>query len=394
MRVAEGQVPALARLDAEREADEAVGRAHRMLVVGQQLEAEAPGRLHRLDDLAEALGRGHDLVVASAGDRTRGLRAAAVRVVRVLRQPPDERAELELLEQGEHGRTVVVVHQRRVEVQGDVRHVGDDGGHALVVPGVLDGRGQRLLGARRLDLVEVLDHALERAPLADQRLRALVADAADAGDVVGVVADEGLEVRDLLGLEAPAVTHPLRVVQDIISLIRPVHQHLHARLDELHHVVVECHDDGLDARRLRLRGERAEDVVGLVARRLDQGNPERAQHIAHPLDLRLQVVGRRRAGRLVVRVGLVAEGGRRGVPGGDDVRRPQLVEDVEQRVRVAVDGPDRLAGAPHGAREAVAQRVVRAIDDAVRIEDDEQVRAVRQIEGHCPQYIAALGGRG
>ena len=172
-RVAEGQVPALARLDAEREANEAVGGAHRVLIVGQQLEGEAPGRAHRLDDLGEALGRRHDLVVAAAGDGALGLRPVRGDIVRVLGQASDERAELELLEQRQHRVAVVVVHPRRIEVERHVRHVDDDRGHALVVAGVLDGGGQRLLRTRRLDLVEVLDHPLERAPLADQRLRAL-----------------------------------------------------------------------------------------------------------------------------------------------------------------------------------------------------------------------------
>ena len=141
-----GRYQPLPRLDAEREPDEAVGRAHRVLVVGQQLEAEAPRRLHRLDHLAEALSGRHDLVLASAGDCALGLPAVAGRVVGVLRQPPDERAELQLLEQGEHGRAVVVVHERGAEVERNVGDVGDDRGHALVVAGVLDGGGERPSG--------------------------------------------------------------------------------------------------------------------------------------------------------------------------------------------------------------------------------------------------------
>ena len=384
--VAEGQVPTLAGLDAQGEAHEAVGRPHRVLVVREQLEAEALGLADRLHHLAEALLGRHDLVVAAARDLALAGRLADLGVVGVLGETADERAELQLLEQPQHGVAVVLVHLRRSEVERDLGHLGDDRRQPLVVPRVVGRGGERLLRPRRLELLEVLDHLLEGAPLLDEGLRPLIADSFDAGDVVAVVADQRLEVGHLRGVEAPAIAHPLLVVEHVVALIGAVHEHADAGLDELHHVVVEGDQHRLDTRRLRLRRQRAEDVVGLESRGLDDGDAERSEQLADPLDLRLEVVRHRLTGRLVVGVGLVPEGRAGAVPGRDDVRRVQLVEHVEQRVRIAVDRPHGLAGAPQRAREGVAQGEVRAVDDAVRIEDDEQVGPVGDVQWHRPQY--------
>ena len=112
MGVPERHVPPLAGLDAQRDAHEAERGAHRVIVVGDDVEAEPARRAHRLDNLGEALRRGDQLVVAATRDGALGLLGAVRRVghVGVLRQAAHERAELELLEQLQHGRAVVVVH--------------------------------------------------------------------------------------------------------------------------------------------------------------------------------------------------------------------------------------------------------------------------------------------
>ena len=119
-----------------------------------------------------------------------------------------------------------------------------------------------------------------------------------------------------------------------------------------------------------LRRQRANDVVRLVAGRLETRDAERLEQLAHARELRAQVVRHREALGLVRLVGLVAEGGLGAVPRRDDVSGLQVVERGEQAVRVPEDGRHRLARLAHG--QHVPQREVRAIDDPVAIEDHEQ----------------------
>ena len=75
------------------------------------------------------------------------------------------------------------------------------------------------------------------------------------------------------------------------------------RADELQHVLVRGHDDDVEALRRGFLRERPDDVVGLVARQLQDRDPVGLEDAADVGNLRGEVVGHRDAVGLVLRVG-------------------------------------------------------------------------------------------
>ena len=227
-------------------------------------------------------------------------------------------------------------------------------------------RVARLLGvlahrlrARRRELVDVLEHALERPVLRDQLPGRLVADPGNAGDVVRGVALEADEVRHLLGRDAVARLDALgRVDVDVRDAARRHHQADVLRA-ELERVAVGRDDAGLDPRLVGARGERRDHVVGLPALELEVPVAERLDDRAEVRELLAQEVGHRPPLGLVLRRQLRAVHGPR-VPGDRDALRPvvgeQLEEHVgeaEQRVRREALGSSR---APRAARRTPGRR--------------------------------------
>ena len=78
--------------------------------------------------------------------------------------------------------------------------------------GVVGVLGQVLLALGAADVVDVVEHVLERAEALQQVGGGLVADPRDAGDVVRRVALEADEVGHQLGRDAVAVDHAVAVV--------------------------------------------------------------------------------------------------------------------------------------------------------------------------------------
>ena len=108
-------------------------------------------------------------------------------------------------------------------------------------------------------------------------------------------------------------------------------------------VAVAGDDDRADALALGLLGERAEDVVGLVAR-LDQvGDAERLHELGEAAHCCDSSVGHVRPLRLVLLELLVAEGLLARVPGDDDAAGPVLGDDLEQHLAEPVEGVGREA---------------------------------------------------
>ena len=147
---------------------------------------------------------------------------------------------------------------------------------------------------------------------------------------------------------------------------------------------------------MRLLGQRAQHVVRLVSHLLDEGDTERFEEVADAAELRDEVVRHGIAMSLVPLVANLAEGRLGGVPCRDHMRRRELAEDGEQAVRVPVHRRDRLL-CPR-RRQHIAERVVRAEDDAVRVQDHEQ-RSVRgsllpRQEGGRTLDLGSLGGLG
>ena len=322
----------------------------------------------------------HDVVVDVLLRRGRGVDCA--RAPFGIRDALEDRAELQLAENRDHVLAVVVPDLGLHEVELDGRVV-DDGGELLGKEGSVALFAQLFLGGGRLDLVEVLVDLLQAAPGVEQLDRALVAQTLDAGDVVGLVADDRLVVDDLDRVYAVAVAHPfIGVVAHHIALEGAEHVDGDAVADKLDEVAVERGDPGLDALRGGLVGERGEHVVGLVAGRFEDGQAEGGGNLAAALDLGRHVFRHRVAVRLVVGIEVAPEGGAVvDIERERDVGGLEIVEHGEQGVGEAVDGADHLAGGFDGER--LAHRVVGAEDDRVAVEDDEPLgRRVGCVVGH------------
>ena len=132
---------------------------------------------------------------------------------------------------------------------------------------------------------------------------------------------------------------------DAHVLHRVVHDH--ALVHELHEVLVGRHDGG---GRARLAGDpriSRDQVVGLVAGLLEARDLEGAHRVADQRKLRNEIIGRRRAVRLVFLVHLRAEGLLRLVEDDREMRRPlirlHLLEQLPEHATEAVDRIDMRA---------------------------------------------------
>ena len=138
------------------------------------------------------------------------------------------------------------------------------------------------------------------------------------------------------------------------------------RRHQLTVVLVGRHHVRLDALRLGLCCQRADDIVGLVARHLQYGNPVRLQQLLDDGHAEADSLRRLLALRFIGWVGLVAEGAAVGVEGHADVRGLLLRQHLVQRVDEAVDGRDILALAVDA--RVLDKTIVAPIDEGVGVE--------------------------
>ena len=149
------------------------------------------------------------------------------------------------------------------------------------------------LRARGLHLIDVLEHGLDRAPLLDERERALVTDAFHARHVVRGVADEREVVHDALRRDAQSLVRVLETVPLLGGASRravPGIQHPHALVDELQQILVAGDDADLEACRNALWAKRGDDVVGLEAVELQRRDLVAGEQLLHALDARIEVL--------------------------------------------------------------------------------------------------------
>ena len=283
--------------------------------------------------------------------------------------PPEQRPELELPErlaqlravgrrEDELGRVAVELevaphrreHLRRARLLRELRQV---------------------LLARRRQLLDVLEHVLERAVLRDELAGGLVPDAGDAGDVVGRVALEPDEVGDLLGPDPVARLDALgRVDVDVAHAARRHHQADVLR-DELERVAVGRDDARLDPGLVGARRERRDHVVRLPALELEVAVAERLDDRPQVRELLAEQVRHRPAAFLVDdvgRLGLRRAVHRPRVPGDRDALRPVVGEELEEHVREAEQRVGREALA---RRELLGQREERAVGEVVAVDEEE-----------------------
>ncbi len=338
-----------------------LGRTRLARPVEGERRPRGGAREPRLDRRAVA-ERGHGLV-AHGRDR-RG-------------QVPEEAVELELHPQGAEPRPVGLDAAERLEVEGE-RHLAVQRRELAREERVLASRRERLAELAR-DEGEVLVEAVHRPELGDQLHGGLLADAAHALDVVDRVAHQCQDVGDLRGLDAPALAHLGLVVEQ--RLARPARdgEHADAGADELEQVLVPADDDDLPLGQRQGAGdERRQGVVGLEARDLDTRDPQSLDEAPHVGELAREVVGHRRARRLVLGREGVAKRRARRVPGDREIVGLLLADELPEH---RAEDQHGLRRDPLGGRE-VADRVVGAEELRVAVDDEEALHA------RCSLYAA------
>lgn len=227
----------------------------------------------------------------------------------------------------------------------------------------------QILPGLALDLVDALDQLREGPELVDPLRCRLLADARDAGQVVGRVAAQRREVgvlgggqsvllEDLLRREAGQLGDALGRVEDRGVLA-----------DQLEGVPVAGDDQHVEALGLGLGGEGGDDVVRLEALDGEAGYVHGVEQLADQLDLPLELVRGLGAVRLVL-------GELLGPPGlAGDVERHREVcgrlvtQGVGQHRREAVDRVGRLAG--RGREVLRGQREERAVRQGVPVHEHQ-----------------------
>ncbi len=282
------------------------------------------------------------------------------------RQPIDQRAEFELAEQPHDLGPVVVGQPRRFQIQRD-GEIANDSAQLAAREHLLSGLDQLLAQLVRLHFVEAGVDSLDRAELAHELGRRLLADAGDAWDVVRRVALEGLVLDHLVRPQLEALPDPGRVVEH--GGVHALARRHEARVlgHDLQHVEIAGHNGRVQAARVEIAGDRADDIVRFVAGHLVDRDPKRGHDLSNLRELRAQVVRHRRPSGLVSRELLVAERRTRQVEAGGDVLGLHVLDPAQQDAAETEDGVDELALAGREGR----QRVVAAVDEAVAVEQHQ-----------------------
>ena len=297
------------RFDGERKADEF--GAGSVEAGGLGVDGDAPGLGCAGDPSFKNVERTHQRIVPLRRRRRRARRPGA----RIFFGPPvfgadtrQQRAEFVL---GEEPAQRFALRRQRAEIL--QRH----GHRGVSVQGHEPAADAREIGVidevppafGLFDLRRAGEQRIEVAPGVDQRRRGLDPDPRHAGNVIGRIARERLNVDDLFGGNAEFFDHlggaDLAHADGV--------QHDHALAHQLHEVLVAGGDGHAVAPR---RGETdvgGDQVVGLESGEFDRRQPEGARRVAHERELRHERFRRVGPVRLVGGVDVVAERGAGGV---------------------------------------------------------------------------------
>ncbi len=286
-------------------------------------------------------------------------------------QPVPQHAELQVVEQAVHGIPVPRPQHQVVGLHADL-DVVHQLGELAVEQHAVQVRAQRVTGLAP-HLVHPVDQAVQRAVLGDPLGDGLLPHPRDLGQVVRGVAAQRGEVG-VLGRRQPVLLHhrlgrePGQVGHALARV-----QHGDLVVDQLQHVPVAGADDHGEALGRGHRGQGGDDVVGLVVLLAQHRDVERAQHLLDQADLTLELVGRGRPVRLVLGVGLGAEGLAGDVEGHRDVRGLLVAQQVDEHGGEPVHGVGELPGV--GLEVLLGQRVERPVGHGVAVDQQQLARA-------------------
>ena len=152
---------------------------------------------------------------------------------------------------------------------------------------------------------------------------------------------------------------------------------------ELEGIAISRDQQHLPTRLLAGLGDRAEDVVGLVARALQNRNLHARDQLADDGILGAQVVRHGLAGGLVAIEDLLAEGGRVHVEGHGQAVGPLLVDHLQQHHHEAVH---RVGGRAVRRAHRRLQRMICAIHQAVAIQQHHLFHSGKLLYTIIPVY--------
>ena len=162
---------------------------------------------------------------------------------------------------------------------------------------------QGLAALGLLDLLGARQQRLQIAVFLDQQGGGLDADAGRARHVVDRIAGQRLHIHHAFRIDAELLEHLVAADQLVLDRV----QHVDAIADQLHQVLVAADDRGRAPGVAGSTGHGRDDVVGLIALRLDAGDVEGAGRVTGQRKLRAQILGRLGALRLVGGIDFVAE---------------------------------------------------------------------------------------
>ena len=273
-------------------------------------------------------------------------------------------AELELRRHVAQAAAIRRCPRLLADVDRDV-YVVVERGQLLRDTGVVGVLGQVLLALGAGDLVDAVEHGLQRPELLQELGRGLVADPRDARDVVGGVPLQADQVRDELWRHAVALDHSVAVVDLGVGHSAGGGHDPHPVADHLVDVAIAGDDHHGDVRVAGALNEARDHVVGLPPVHLHVVEAERLGERRQVGPLLLQQVGTRGTPGLVLRV-LLVPARHPGVPGDDHRRRPVLDEDLGHHRGEAIDG---IGGPPIGRRDRLGQgeeRTIRGLLPSIR----------------------------
>ncbi len=270
------------------------------------------------------------------------------------------------LKRHRHGR----VRLELDELTGELRHIGV--------------RGEIFAAFGLLDLIEMRKKLVQAAEGRDELGRRLDADAGDTGNIVRRIAGERLDLDDLVRRHAEALFD--LGLTDGLALHGI--EHFDAGAHELHQVLVRRDNRHLGPGIGRIPGIGCDEIVGLVAGKLDGGHVEGADGVPHQRELRHEILGWWRAVRLVVLVDVVAKSLFGRIEDHRDMRRPlRALRLAQELVEHGAEAVQRACGQPVRFARKRRQRVICA-EDVARAVNKIDVVALRDPRGLC---VCAFG---
>ena len=224
-------------------------------------------------------------------------------------------------------------------------------------------------GGLGLDVRQFPIQGIDALILLNQIHGGLFSNARHAGNVVGGIPHQGLQVDHVNGIKPILLPEGLwrHILGGGLAHAGGHQLHLGAVGDELQTVLVSRDHHALPPGGLALAGDGADQVVGLPALQLVAGDVQGVQHLFQHRHLHPQLLRHGLPGGLVGLVGGVAEGGRVDVKGNAHRVRRLLPLQPQQGGQKAENG---VGVQPVPGRKG-PDAVVGPIDDGIAVDDHE-----------------------